>query len=276
MEKKIKLYSFLFFLMVELCTVWGQDKVLSAGHRQYIPIEYNGEIIYKWLSIRKVKEYDVAGNLIYEGNGYTDDKWYEYDAEGNKICCKIMNQLRDKFYYMEEKYEYNTNGYLIRMYKKGSGNPQETTYQYHKDGNIILCVDSDGLIYVYDDKGHLLTKKRKNKNYGGTIIASFDSNGVTMGGKDTNEFSEEFLYKYDNMGNIIYEEYKTSGQIDNIQVHKYDYTNNRIYSYRKWRTGNYSLESIHLLEYYEDGKTLRKDTELFVDRAYQGLWYPLY
>ena len=103
MEKKIKLYSFLFFLMVELCTVWGQDKVLSAGHRQYIPIEYNGEIIYKWLSIRKVKEYDVAGNLIYEGNGYTDDKWYEYDAEGNKICCKIMNQLRDKFYYTTDR-----------------------------------------------------------------------------------------------------------------------------------------------------------------------------
>ena len=97
-----------------------------------------------------------------------------------------------------------------------------------------------------------------------------------MGSKDTNEFSEEYLYKYDTMGNVIYEEYKTSGQIENIQVHKYDYINNRIYSYRKGCTGNYGLESIHLLEYYEDGKTLKKDTQLFVDRDYQGLWYPLY
>ncbi|WP_255804494.1 hypothetical protein [Treponema denticola] len=276
MEKKIKLYSFWFFLMVELCTVWGQDKVLSAGHKQYIPIEYNGETIYKWLTIIKIKEYDDAGKLIYEGDGSTNNKWYEYDAQGNKISCKTMNRFREKVDYEEELYEYDSNGYIICMYKKSYGKTHETTYQYNKDANIISCVDSDGLIYIYDDEGRLLTKKRRNKNYGGRIIASFDSNGVTMGSKDTNEFSEEYLYKYDTMGNVIYEEYKTSGQIENIQVHKYDYRNNRIYSYRKWRTGNYGLESIHLLEYYEDGKTLRKDTELFVDRAYQGLWYPLY
>ena len=61
-----------------------------------------------------------------------------------------------------------------------------------------------------------------------------------------------------------------------VLLHKYDYTNDRIYSYRKGRTGNYVLESIHLLEYYEDGKTLKKDTKLLVDIEQQGLWYPLY
>lgn len=152
------------------------------------------------------------------------------------------------------------------MQKKGSGEQHKTTYQYYKDKDIIYCTDSDGLIYTYDNKGYLLTKKRKNSNYGGTVVATFNDDGtVTMGGKNTNEFSEEYLYKYDAMGNVIYEEYKTSGKIDNIQVHKYDYTNDRIYSYRRGRIGNYVLESIHLLEYYEDGKTLKKDTKVLVD-----------
>ncbi|QHX42579.1 hypothetical protein GWP43_02960 [Treponema vincentii] len=277
MRNKIKLYSFLFVLIIEICTAWGQDKELSAGQRQYIPIEYNGETIYKWLSIIKVKEYDGEGKLIYEGNGSTDNTWYEYDGQGNKICCKIESQRRGEVYYAEERYEYNTKGHLIRMDKKGSGEQHEVTYQYYKDKGILYCTDSDGLIYAYDSKGYLLSKKRKNSNYGGTIVATFNDDGtVTMGGKSTNEFSEEYLYKYDTMGNIIYEECKTSGQIQNIQLHKYDYINNRIYSYRKWSTGNYFLESIHLLEYYKDGKTLKKDTQLFVDRDYQGLWYPLY
>ncbi|QSH91360.1 hypothetical protein C5N99_01715 [Treponema medium] len=106
MRNKIKLYSFLFFLMIGICTAWGQDKALSAGQKQYIPIEYNGETIYKWLTIRNVKEYDGEGKLIYEGNGSTDNKWYEYYRQGNKICCKIEQQWRGELHYAEERYEY--------------------------------------------------------------------------------------------------------------------------------------------------------------------------
>jgi len=276
MRNKITLYSLLFFLLIGICMVWGQEKTLSAGEKQYIAIEDNGETVYRWLTIHNVKDYDNAGNLIHENDSYTH-KWYEYDAKGKKICCKIESQWRGEVHYAEEHYEYNSNGYLIHMQKKGSGEQHKTTYQYYKDKDIIYCTDSDGLIYTYDNKGYLLTKKRKNSNYGGTVVATFNDDGtVTMGGKNTNEFSEEYLYKYDAMGNVIYEEYKTSGKIDNIQVHKYDYTNDRIYSYRRGRIGNYVLESIHLLEYCEDGKTLKKDTKLLVDIEQQGLWYPLY
>ena len=137
----------------------GQDKELSAGQRQYIPIEYNGETIYKWLSIIKVREYDGEGKLIYEGNGSTDNTWYEYDGQGNKICCKIESQRRGEVYYAEERYEYNTKGHLIRMDKKGSGEQHEVTYQYYKDKGILYCTASDGLIYAYDSKGYLLSKK---------------------------------------------------------------------------------------------------------------------
>lgn len=276
MINKIKLCSILFFVLIG--TGWGEEKPLSAGDKQYIAIEHNGETVYRWLNISAVKNYDKTGKLIHE-NSYSTHKWYEYDSKGNKISCSTESPGRHGGLYLKsERYEYNTNGYLVHKHEKASGNPdKKIDYHYYKDMNILYCTDSNGLIYAYDNKGSLLAKKRKNSNYGGRIIATFEDDGsVTMDRKDTNEFSEEYVYEYDDRGNLIYEECKTYGKISYIQLHKYDYVKNRIYSYRNSYGRGYVLESIHLIEYYADGKTLKKDIELSVNHEYQGLWYPLY
>lgn len=187
-----------------------------------------------------LNEYDSKGNLIHEKNECVDDegsykweRWYGYDEDG-KIITEISEDGKEKSSVWKYLYEYDANGNMISkkcVNEDGSddGN-SETVYEYDSNGRKIReKTYYSETIYEYDDAGRLIHEKcdcfRGHEYFyeydkEGHLIHEKKDKGIHFENEDIDEkrwddkgrliFVKEGIcgeknMEWDNGGNLVYE-----------------------------------------------------------------------
>ena len=139
----------LLLAILHICTFTFAQTLVEKVYKQ---VNVNDEMLYKWLEVSFIKEYDNNGNMIYlkDRDGY--ETWFEYDNNGNQIHYKHNSGY-------ETWSEYDNNGNQIH-YKSSDG--YESWYEYDSNGNEIHYKSSTGneswYEYTYWDNGKVKTK----------------------------------------------------------------------------------------------------------------------
>ncbi len=188
------------------------------------------------LSFEKIK-YDKKGNVI-SFQGKQDYKTYNnefsYDSKNRLIevknryseiveTFKYSSKLVKRFFHPNSfsfvsatntKYKLNRNGQIIQ--KKGDGGvPEDITYSYNANGDVISENDNDTgeetkVTYKYDEKSRVINKK---------LINQFDS-------RIRSKSSEYF---YDTNGNLI-RQTDDNGKYETLYYYEENYLVREVYT----------------------------------------------
>ena len=260
MTVQIKLLHF-FKLAILMFIIALLQNRLYAADKEYIEVKIDGETVGKWMELVSVDEYDSAGNKVHSKTTYGEYDYYEWH------------------------YEYNSKGEQIReIYTKGSqktaqSHSNETLHTYDKKGNKIYSKNSDGkeIFYEYNSKGKLIHSKTSDDK---ESWYEYDSKGNEIHSEDSD--GNEEWYEYNDKGKIIH--WKKSNGFE--YWYDYDSNDNKVYTkdsdgveewneYDKYGNeistivkNNGKLEKgwVHILEYYKNSETLKKDSCYFFSR----------
>ena len=265
----------IFLILMEATLFAGAPQWLYLPEEKvYIEVKVDGEKLGKWVSICSVAEYDAKGRLLRKNHGYRIDE-YKYYGDGKKPIYVDIT-VGDSFY--KNLYEYDNNGNVI----------------YEKPA----CVETDSLgecWYEYDKYGNVIYKKENNRGeqiY--TYEYKYDSNnkiiyGKTLGHGDSEgeeyHYENRFWHEYDKHGNLVHAwdsdgneswyEYNKNDKMIHSKFKTKAYDGSYEYSqnwYEYDENSNITLNRenqtiyVHKLEYYEDGKTLKKDTCYYYEK----------
>ena len=295
MTARMKLSHFCKLAM-SLLIIAALHTPLSAADKEYIEVEIDGETVGKWLELASIDEYDSTGNKVrtkiygdysyyefcYEynakgqqthyiyskgsqqtGESYKNETWYTYDQKGHNIYSK--NSDGEEIWYnynskgnkihaknsdgKEAWYEYDRNGNEIHT-KDSDGN--ETWSDYTGKGRLVHYKDSNGYEYWndYDRKGNKIHTK---SSAGDEEWYEYNSKGEMIHCKKSSGF--EYWYEFDNNGRRIYS--KDSDGVE--EWNAYDQYGNPVRTIVK-RNGKLDNVHVHILEYYKNSETLKKDT----------------
>lgn len=186
--------------------------------------------------------YDNDGHKIYKGSIPMDNPYFtenegsqwKYDSKGNLIQS---HEIYGDTYY----YTYDDDNKLISMEKKGYWDTSKATYQY-EDGNLIYVEDPNNVdggtrMMTYDANGNMDYKWINDHEY---YYEYDEHNNVTKVTDEDEDVVDEYTYKYNDDGEIIYYQYKNrNGVQKEYSINEfgkydylYDYTNNEYISER--------------------------------------------
>jgi len=302
MTVQIKLLHF-FKLAILMFIIALLQNRLYAADKEYIEVKIDGETVGKWMKLVSVDEYDSAGNKVHSKTTYGEYDYYEwhyeynskgeqireiytkgsqktaqshsnetlhtYDKKGNKIYSKNSDGK-------EIFYEYNSKGKLIHS---KTSDDKEYWYEYDSNGNEIHSEDSDGNEEwsEYNAKGKIVHYKSSN---GYEYWNDYDSKGNNLhtkyadGNEEWYEYNDkgkiihwkksngfEYRYVYDTNGNKVYTKHSDGVE----EWNEYDKYGNEISTIVK-NSGKLEKGWVHILEYYKNSETLKKDSCYFFSR----------
>ena len=291
----MKLLHF-FKLAMPLLIIASLSNPLNAADKEYIEVEIDGETVGKWMELGSIDEYDSTGNKVrtktygdysyyefcYEynakgqqthyiyskgsqqtGESYKNETWYTYDQKGHNVYSKnsdgeeVWNKYNSKGNKIHAKssdgketwYEYDRNGNEIHT-EDSDGN--ETWSDYNGKGQVVHYKNSNGYEYWndYDRKGNKIYTK---SSAGDEEWYEYNSKGEMIHCKKSSGF--EYWYEFDNNGRRIYS--KDSDGVE--EWNAYDQYGNPVRTIVK-RNGKLDNVHVHILEYYKNSETLKKDT----------------
>lgn len=154
-----------------LLSVTGEDN--GNGGCDYFTYSGN-KLVNKKVGVFSVAntqyEYDKKGRLVHELSNYeytmdniteyeTSDVDYEYDKKGRLTYYRF--EYVESGYFYEYSYQYNSKGFLTKVYCNELGALSESTYEYNKAGDMLKFINvSEGYTDVieskYDELGNII------------------------------------------------------------------------------------------------------------------------
>ena len=216
--KHIRVLLTLIFALISMMQVFAQ----RLGEEVVKEMVIEGKTVQKKMSFCQIKKYDKHGWLIREdwnyGYGVDNSEWkkYEYDTHGN-----LIKMTESKIPNIDNIYEYTFNSkglvtcersYTYNKSSKQYGKPGDTIREYDENGRKILQRTGNYAprIYKYDAKGNLVFEGEDlNAGYfASQEYHDYDVYGQRIHTKTiySNGNTMERWYKYDSVGNLIYDE----------------------------------------------------------------------
>lgn len=106
--------------------------------------------------IEIIEEFDIEGRLIYVNHNSAYEEWSKYDAKGNCIYRKFLQDKDIAEYF----WDYDNKGNIIHEKIQCNGKIMyEEWKEYDKNNNMIHYKDLEGneIIHEYDDNGNEIT-----------------------------------------------------------------------------------------------------------------------
>ena len=161
-------------------------------------------------------KYDSKGNIIeytkYDGRKkiYTVKKFIKYDPNGNKVNEKGQRGNAGDY---SDYYKYSSNGDLSEIY-------------YYSNNALVekRTIENSGnsrIIFIYNGANQLTGKISKTFDTKDNLL---QETNYTADGK----INKDFIYKYDNKGNVIEEEQHLYGKFSLRKKFTYDSSGNLV------------------------------------------------
>ena len=250
----------------------GPQRLYLPEDKVYIEVEIDGDKVGKWVSINDIKEYDAKGRLLRCNYRYNIHE-YKYYGDGNKPI--YIENIEGASSY-KDLYEYDKHGNMIYE-KQRNGSGGEYWYEYDKYGNVIYMKENNRGEQIctyeckYDSNNKIIYGKKscycddgsgnKEYHYENRFWYEYDKNGNKIHEWDSD--GNESWYEYNESEKVIYSKFKEAyDRNDRYSQIWYEYDEN----------GNITLKRddqcvyVHKLEYWEDGKTLKKDTCYYYEK----------
>lgn len=258
-----------------------------------------------------ILQVDGEGRIVRGYNDTDDDGVVEVELEYGFDTVTAVVEL-DGAYYETVTLTLDDMGRVIRQeYKENYG---DSSFMYDENGWKIKAVTEDGWMeYDYDDDGNIVAFRRYEEDvlrmeetdtyqdgvliredvvvYDGegqvsrTRVAVYDQYGNPL--SDTTEYADpdqdayilEYVYTYDDAGNVLTEDYYFRGQLADRYVYTYDEDGDRTSETLDGelkRTFTYD-EKGQLIRYerYKDG-AVRSATEYSYDQSGHQVGYTVY
>lgn len=142
--EKVSVTETVEFAKNQLSVTYDSETYTGLGKTIYLLDEY-GNIV------RKV-DYDGSGNAANSAD-------YVYDGDGRRTRGVMDVHLTGSMIYSYNVYTYSGDRVAVRDYILGTGEPQELTMKYDKNGRLVqVGHQEEAITYEYDQYGHIASR----------------------------------------------------------------------------------------------------------------------